>query len=359
MVPYFLLIALPVFVRTISKKYRFTSRGKLLFETSAGCIDVFMAMFLILLALRGTNCGSDTKQYLRLFNEYREQSIYQLMQGYDHELGYKVLNRIVGIVTDNYQIILIITSLMCVCPLWYFYKRESENNMLTIALFVSVAPFTMYFSGIRQAIAMSMGILAWYAVKDKKLWRFIAIVVIAIQFHFSAFMLFLLYPLRYAKITLKWLWVVVPCMIAVFIFRTPIFNFLLTFMHEEFGGAKATGATSILLLLVMFSLYSYLLPEENSLDTDVIAMRNMLLLSVVIQIFAMMHPLSMRMNYYFLIFVPVLIPKISNRSKKQFARIARISVIVMTVYFMYYFLSNVINDNDTLNIFPYIPFWEN
>ena len=359
MVPYILLIALPVLVRMISKKYRFTSGGKLLFETSTGSIDVFMAILLILLALRGTNCGSDTIQYLRLFNEYREQSIYQLLQGYDHELGYKVLNRIVGIVTENYQVLLVITSFMCVYPLWYFYKRESENNLLTIALFVSVAPFTMCFSGIRQAIAMSMGILAWYAARDKKLWRFIAIVVIAIQFHFSAFMLFLLYPLYYAKITLKWLWFVVPCMMAVYIFRMPIFNFLLTFMGDEFGRATETGATAILLLLVMFALYSYILPEEKSLDTDVIAMRNMLLLSVVIQFFAMLHPLSMRMNYYFLIFVPVLIPKISNRSKKQYAQIARLSMIVMTIYFIYCYLSNVINDDDYLNIIPYIPFWKN
>lgn len=357
--PYILLIALPVLVRMISKRYRFTWGGKLFFETSTGSIDVFMAMFLILLALRGTKCGSDTIQYLRLFNEYRTQSMSQLLQGYDHELGYKVLNRIVGMVTDNYQILLILTSLLCVCPLWYFYKRESENNLLTIALFVSIAPFTMYFSGIRQAIAMSMGILAWYAAKEKKLWRFISIVLIAIQFHFSSFMLFLLYPLYYAKITLKWLWVVVPCMVAVFVFRTPIFNFLLIFMGEEFGGATETGATAILLLLVMLSLYSYLLTEENSLDTDVIAMRNILLLSVVIQFFAMLHPLSMRMNYYFLIFVPALIPKIANRSKKQYAQIVRLSVIVMTVYFMYNFLSNVINDNDTLNIIPYIPFWQN
>ena len=67
----------------------------------------------------------------------------------------------------------------------------------------------------------------------------------------------------------------------------------------------------------------------------------------------------MRMNYYFLLFVPVLIPKIASQSRKQFAQISKLSVVVMTVYFLYYFAKTVIVDTDPLNIFPYIPFWQN
>lgn len=101
------------------------------------------------------------------------------------------------------------------------------------------------------------------------------------------------------------------------------------------------------------------MPEEKTLDQDTLAMRNFLLLSVALQIFAMLHPLSMRMNYYYLIFVPILIPKIVKRCKPGFSQIARLSVVVMTTYFIYYFLINGINDNDDLNVFPYIPFWQN
>jgi hypothetical protein len=283
----------------------------------------------------------------------------QLFSSYDHEFGYKLLNKLIGAVANNYQVLLVITAVICVYPLWYFYKRESENQLLTIALFMTVAPYMMYFSGIRQAIAMSLGIPVWYAVKNKKLWWFIAIVIFAMQFHTSAFMLFLLYPLYYAKITKKWLWFVVPGMIVVFIFRTPIFRFLITALWQEYELTAATGATNILILLVLFGLYSYIIPNEGAMDQDTTAMRNILLLSIVLQIFAMLHPLSMRMNYYFLIFVPILIPKIASRSKIQFAQISKLSIVVMTAYFMCYFVSRVITDDDALNIFPYIPFWRN
>ena len=148
-------------------------------------------------------------------------------------------------------------------------------------------------------------------------------------------------------------------MALVYVFKTPIFTILLTFLWDEYGSADTTGATTILMLLILFGCYSYILPEDNDLDKDTIAMRNILLLSIVIQYFAMLHPLSMRMNYYFLIYIPILIPKIASRSKKQFTQIARLSVIVMTAYFFIYFIRSVITDKDSLNIFPYIPFWDN
>ena len=343
----------------IGKSYRFTSEKKLLYETQAGSIDVFMLIFLLLLALRGLQCGVDTKQYLRLFNEYSAQNVSQLLSSYDHEFGYKLLNRLVGLVGGSYRMLLIITSVICVVPLWYFYKRESQNQLLTIALFLTVAPYMMYFSGIRQAIAMSLGIPIWYAAKSKKLWLFVALVLLAIQFHVSAFVLFLLYPLYHANITTKWLWAVVPCMVAVFVFRSVVFTFLSGLFWNEYSTIRETGATTILTLLVLFGLYSYIIPDEDKMDRNAIAMRNILLLSIVLQIFAMLHPVAMRVNYYFLIFVPILIPKIANCSKKQYTQISRWSVVVMTTYFMCYFIRKVITDSDSLNIIPYIPFWRN
>ena len=357
MIPYFLLVALPVLARLISKKYRFTVGKRVILETRAASIDIFMIIFMLLLGLRGVQCGNDTKQYLRLYNQYSVQSLAQLLNGYDHELGFKLLNRLVGIVAGNYQVLLMVTAVICVYPLWYFYKRESERQLLTIALFLTVAPYMLYFSGIRQAIAVSMSVPAWYAAKNKKLFWFVMVVVMAMQFHTSAFILLLIYPLYSAKITKKWLWFVVPCMATVFVFRTPIFNLLFTILWKEYSMTAATGATTILILLIMFGVYAYVLPDDKDMDKETIAMRNMLLLSIVIQIFAMLNPWSMRMNYYFLIFVPVLIPKIANRGKMQYVQIARLSVIVMTMFFMWYFINSVITDNDALNIFPYIPFW--
>lgn len=357
MIPYYFLIALPVLLRIINKRFRIKFENKILCETQTACIDVFMLLFFLLLALRGIECGNDTRQYLNLFNEYSAQSISRLFSDFRHEFGYKLLNRLVKAVGGNYQLLLAVTAAICVYPLWYFYKRESEKPLLTIALFLTVAPFVMYFSGIRQAITISLGVPAWYCARDKKTLSFFGIVLLALLFHSSAFILVLLYPLYHARITKRWLWFVIPCMVLVYVFKTQIFEFLIVFLWKEYSAGEETGATTVLILLIMFGIYSYIIPDEKKMDKDTVALRNILLCSIVFQFFAMLHPLSMRFNYYLLIFVPILIPKIANRSQK-YRQVADLSVMIMTAFFLYYFISNGLKDNDDLNIFPYIPFWQ-
>ena len=358
MIPYFILIVFPTIIWLFYDRVRFNIGNKLIYETKYLSIDAFMLILLCLLSFRGLACGNDTSQYFRLFKEYSASKLSGLLSAQNHEFGYKLLNKLVGYITDNYQIFLTITSILCICPVWYFYKKESEISLLTIALFLSVAPFFMFFSGIRQCLAMAIGIFSWYATKNKKPWLFILLVLLALQFHSSSFILFVLYPLYYAKITKKWLWFVVPCMVTVYIFRAFIFDFLLSRLWEDFGAIQETGAYTVLFLLIAFAIYSYVLVDDALLDQDTIAMRNFLLLSIIIQFFAMLHPLSMRMNYYFLIFIPILIPKIVKCCKEKYRSIGRISVYVMILFFLFYFVNMMLTDNDALNIFPYIPFWK-
>ncbi len=359
MIPYFLLLLLPILIGVHCQRYRICIGKKTIYQTSSMSIDVFMFILLVLLVFRGLQCGIDTKQYLNLYNKYSSYSISDLFLDYNHELGYKLLNKLIGLSVDDFQFLIGITSAICVFPLWYFYKRESEHPILTIVLFLSVAPFMMYFSGIRQAMAMAFGIPAWYAAKNKRIIWFIGIILGAMQFHTSAFILALLYPLYQVRITPKWLWGVIPCMVLVYIFKAPIFNFMLELLWKDYNTTSETNAIMVFLLLIIFGIYAYAIPDEKFLNNDCIALRNILLLSIVLQSFAQLHPLAMRMNYYFLIFVPILIPKIAMRSRKMFDEIAQLSVGVMIIFFSYYFMNTVITDNDPLNIIPYITFWNN
>ena len=173
MLPYVILICLPIIVWSFGNRYVVKMQNRVLYKTDTGSIDVFMLCFLILLALRGKRCGIDTIQYFRLFNRYGSYSVQEIFTDYNHELGFKLLNKAIVEAGGSFQIVLIITALLCILPLWYYYRKEAEKPILTIALFLTVAPFVMYISGIRQAIAMSIGVFAWYAAKNKKILSFI------------------------------------------------------------------------------------------------------------------------------------------------------------------------------------------
>jgi len=79
---------------------------------------------------------------------------------------------------------------------------------------------------------------------------------------------------------------------------------------------------------------------------------------VCIQMFAPVHGLVMRVNYYFLPFVPVLIPRIVRRAKESMRQLVLISMIVMYSFFTVYFFYHAYTGADILRIYPYIPFWK-
>lgn len=357
MFPYYCLALLPMTVALIQNDGVVRIGGSHSRDKENRILSIFFWSFMLLLSLRGRYCGSDTSGYQSLFFRVYDLSWIETVRSVDHEVGYRLLNKAVGQVTDNVQFFMLVTSVLSVYPIYRFYKRASEGPVLTIALFLSVAPFNMYFSGIRQTLAMGFTFWAWQSVEKKKLLNFVCIVLLAMQFHRSSFILLVLYPLYHFKITAKSLFFVVPAILAVYVFNNQIFNFLLRFLWDDYGGSEETGAVTALLLLIIFAVYTFVIPDGSKLDKEIIGYRNVLLFAVVIQCFAPIHNLAMRMNYYFLLFVPVLIPKIANRSKKAFRYIANGSVLIMVLFFMVYFFFRAHRGADPLNIYPYIPFW--
>jgi uncharacterized protein involved in response to NO len=180
-------------------------------------------------------------------------------------------------------------------------------------------------------------------------------------FHTSAFMLAFMYPLYHVKIPKKWLYFVVPGLLIVFIFNDQIFS-TLTYIIEKYtkyeGSITQTGAYTMLLLFTIFAVFAFIIPDEQRIDKETIGLRNFLLFSIVIQMFAPLHMLAMRMNYYYIIFIPLLIPKIIAYRSKRWEQVAVFGRNIMVVFFFAYFFISA-RGGGNLHVFPYHFFWEN
>jgi len=354
MTPYFLLLGIPAFFSLFKK----TSKEEK--KVSVIALDIFFLIFLVLLCLRSVQCGVDQKNYLYFFNQVKGVGFIDLFFVY-LEPGYFVLAKLTQIVTQNFQVLIALISFLTVIPLWKMYRKETKNAYLTVILFATVAPFTVYFSGLRQILAVTLGIPAYYYAKEKKPLHFLLIVLLAYFFHQSALLLFILYPLYHIKLTKNSFYFIAPAILGVVAFGKEIFTFLLRFMGERYiqryADVTSTGAYTVLILLFVFALYAYILPDEKQLDAETLGLRNILLLCVAIQSFAPVNTIAMRMNYYFLIFVPILIPKIAQAAKPHYKKLAGMSVVVMNLVFTAWFFYNAYRGGDMLNVFPYIPFW--
>lgn len=354
MIPYFILVIIPIMIAILEMNKKS--------EKNKSIVLFFLIMF-ILLSLRNIKCGIDLSNYNYFFKQNSKMTFEELIRfyGINGEVLYHLLNKIISLVTNDFQIFLTIIAAICMIPIAILYKKESKNPILTIGLFLTVAPFSMFFSGLRQSIAMAIVIIAFKFIKEKKLVSYIIMILIAFEFHQSAIIMLLLYPLYHAKITKKWLIAIVPLMTMIFIFKNQIFSAIVLLNSryaERYNVITSTGAYSILVLLILFDIYCFVFTDKDKETKEFIGLRNFLLCATCIQFFASINTVAMRINYYILLFIPILIPMVYNNSSIKYRQIVKLATTVMCIFFISYFFINAYTSSDILNIYPYIPYWE-
>ena len=347
----FLLPAIPC-AMPYFKQFKWLSKEKCY---KASFFTLFCVLF-FLTAFRSRYVGSDTSNYIMIFKRFSSWS-------FEKNLTYKepafaLLCKVVSLFTSEFQVLLIVVSVISIVPVLIVYIIEAEYPMTTIALFVTTSNFYMFFSGMRQSIAISLGMVAFLFVRKKKLIPFLLIACLAFLFHRTALVLFAMYPLYHIRIVKRSLFYVIPTMALIYIFNKPIFGFLQGIISDYEGVGNAdTGAVTMLILLLAFSVFSFVIPQDSYMDNDALGMRNFLLMATVIQMFVPLNMFVMRMGYYYMIFFPLAIPKIIAGTSVRWRQIALISHYVILVFFTVRFFTSAPSMN-ALNIFPYSFFWE-
>ena len=358
MFPYYLLIFLPLVFAALPNKMAISYGKKTKIFNNKLPMIVFFVLFLFLLSVRSINCGVDLHNYKIKFDEISFSSLMTLFSNSTTEPAFGMLIMLSKLITNSYQFFLCVCAIISVVPIMVFYIKESNHSVLTMALFIGIAPFTIFFSGLRQSIAIGLVIICYHYCKEKKLVFFLLSVFLAFLFHQSAIILLLLYPLIHVRITKKWIIPIAAVYALCMIFNKQIFSVLLGFSdrYENRYVISETGSYTFLLLIMLFVIYSFVISEDNS--QDLIGFRNILVISLLIQCFAPINTVAMRLNYYFLIFVPVAIPKFIDYAKENYQQIAKISLYVFVIFFICWFFRECYFGSNILHTVPYEAFWE-
>ena len=356
MIPYYLLLFLPVLLSVLTSFFKNIKR-------ELPC-TVFFIILLLLLSLRDITVGGDLLSYQRVFDYSQDLSYGVIMTGdavVGFEWGWVLFNRFVGFFTSSFQTFMIVCATLSVIPVFVLYRKYTADTILTIALFISLSFFTSYFSGLRQALAMAFVPLAFYFTKSKRLIFFFLTAVLATLIHNSAFVIFLLYPVYHMHIPRSAAFFIIPFFFIVYAFRTTLFPFFQGLLWDKYNEYEMTdtGAVMVLVLLLLFVILSYTcLAEDDKLDKEIISFRNILILSALLQIFASVNTVAMRLNYYYLLLVPIAVPSIINSVKPSCKTIMKVLSIALIVVCYVKFIRGAYVGEDLAQIFPYIPFWE-
>ena len=235
----------------------FVYRKHLIYQTRCKKDYVFlilsMGVLLLLTCLRGMKVGNDTQSYAHMFN-YMARTVSKSTMSMEHidwlngiEKGYQFIEKLILVITGNYQIFISIVAVISYAILVKFLKAYSPNLAISVILFYLMF-WGDYVNLLRQVLAISLVVLAIQRLNKRHVIGFIMLILIASLFHKTAFvalgyiLLFYVDPSKSRKLT-------VLCGAALLGFGGRITG-LLSFLKIETSYSTISAGTSIYMSIV-------------------------------------------------------------------------------------------------------------
>ena len=157
-------------------------------------IWAFFTLFVMI--FKDYSVGSDTYNYIRIYNESLSNSIL-----WNNEIGYILFNRIFKFLGIPFRGFWIAYSLLVVCLFAWFIYYHSKDMMTSVCAYMALGLFPMSMSGIRQMICIALFLVGLQlsikiANKDERSSRIrfilllVALFMIGRTIHASFFFLF-------------------------------------------------------------------------------------------------------------------------------------------------------------------------
>ncbi len=303
-----------------------------------------------------------------------------------YENGYLTFYKILSLFTSDPQWMIAIHALFVIGVTGWFIYRNSEDVVISTFMFIATNTWFMYMTMLRQAMAVSLILIALeiWKRKDWKIRRFVfyfLIVLIAVQFHSSA-VAALFFPIfDFIPFKRKQILVSLTTMVISFVLYNQIYNAISVFSigkrdYTDFYSRSEsvinlTGLYFVFMYMGFFIIGVYCLvyhrkkPEPGEITYESTSSKGfsdsfllyMVFSLVVTRIMGLRINIVSRMSFYFIPFIFILIPRALNqfRLAKDKKLIKDTIYILMMIAFIWLGFRNA---DFLYGTVPYKFFWE-
>ena len=313
----------------------------------------FIQLFLFL-GLRRIDVGVDLQNYIPFLKRVIEFNYKELFT-IGFEPGYNMYCSIIMGIFKNEQIFLIITAAITLFGAGYFIYKNSKNYFFSIFIYVTFQFYIFLFSGLRQAIAISILLLSTKFIKERKVIKFVILVLLAGMFHKSAFIFLPAYFIAYKKITTKYIVTIIGIGVMLFLLREHVMIFVTRYLYTGYDTLdnQGGGYGLLLLLLILFMAAFYFKKNTLEIDGTNIIWYNYSIIAILIQMLASIEGNVARLTMYYSISMVILIPNVLEAIKPK--EISYVGKIILTVLLFVFLLNGVQSENAYM---PYKFFWQ-
>lgn len=321
------------------------------------CIGVGTFLYL-LVALRSIYLGvyDTANTYYISFNIANLRSWSYAVDNFK-QMGhiFALITKILTIFTGtNYRLYLILVSIPYIYSVCYMVYKYSDEYLLSFMAFISM--FYLYsFYLIRQMIAVSILCISLKYIYEKKLIKFIILVLCASLIHGTAFCFLIAYPAaHYIKADGKNYLIVLISVIIAKITPGIVYFFMSNRLrgYVENGVYDINGNISIFPMLIYIAILLFASYSKVNQDYEGKILFNIVTLAAAIYPFANVISDIYRLTIYFGIFSILLVSKAIANIKNPKTKIA-LYTLIFSLYVLYFFTRSLIN----MNAIPYEFFW--
>lgn len=355
-------------------------------------VFVVFGIMTLISALRASTIGIDldlhyAKNYELISSvNWSDIPIFATLKQY--ELGYCYFTKLLTYISTDVQFYIIITSIIIYGVHGYFFYKKSEDVILSSSLFMFLCLFYMYMNIIRQALAVSILLIAYliFSNSKKKILNYIVFVLLtllAFTFHSSAILclIYLLFDkLKFTKIHILIGFAITA---VVYVGYSLVYNLVLSILggsdskydmyvnnaNYGIGYINIQSIFYIVVTLGAFLLGYYILVWKDKTSHKLFAkqeykvkknesfMLYMTFIAFACRLLNLQMSIISRFTYYFIPFVLILFPYAISKFKIRSNRI----IINLFVYGVcaIFFIWNTVNYADILyGTVPYEFFWQ-
>lgn len=328
------------------KKAALTKEGIGIFVV---CLVLFFTYF-----FQDISSNGDLIGYSLLYEQNANRKVHFLLQNVDQykDPVYHFLGLLFSKLGFDFYAWKSLIALILISGLYHLLMYNSMNPALSLVVFLVLGLYGFSLSGLRQTAAFGILLFTYSSLREKHVFRFIALVIIASLFHSTAIIFLLAYPfyqLKFCWRNLSLLCVIGTC---VLFSATPIIGFYLELtgtldVYNSYLQSNTVLSISGIIItgsIWLFSVVNAFLGKSDFRDNH---LTNLALISVLMRILAVIQFAEFfRISMYFSLFDLLMIPdacscKWGNKSMNQVKTFG-----VALILCLYYFISphtNLIN----------------
>ena len=180
----------------------------------------FLTMF------HSINVGNDTPMYTNRFIMISETNdLLQEIKNTSMEPGFITYCFIISRFTRESQVLFTISGLIIYYSLGRVIYNNCEAPGLVIVCLVTMQFFDMYISGLRQTLALAILLFSYKYIKEKRLFPFALIVLLATTFHYTSLLFIVAYPVAHIRVNKEGRYRLLRVLVVLFLLIVVFFGF--------------------------------------------------------------------------------------------------------------------------------------